>query len=42
LFVLGPERGIELVERLQGVEALIFGTDLAPSRSSGFPQITPP
>jgi len=42
LFVLGPERGLELVEQLPGVEALIFGTDFAPSRSSGFPQITPP
>ena len=39
LFVLGPERGIEVVEGLPGVEALIFGPDLAVHRSSGFPEI---
>ena len=39
LFVLGPERGIETVERLPQVEALIFGPDLVVHRSSGFPEI---
>jgi thiamine biosynthesis lipoprotein len=39
LFVLGPERGIEIVEGLSGVEALFFGPDLAIHRSSGFPEL---
>jgi thiamine biosynthesis lipoprotein len=39
LFVLGPERGIEIVESQPGVEALIFGPDLEIHRSSGFPEI---
>lgn len=39
LFILGPERGIEIVEGLPGVEALIFGPDLAVHRSSGFPEL---
>ena len=39
LFVLGPERGIEVVESQLGVEALIFGPDLEIHRSSGFPEI---
>jgi len=39
LFVLGPERGIEVVEQLPEVEALIFGPDLILHRSSGFPEI---
>ena len=39
LFVLGPERGIEIVEGQPGVEALIFGPDLAIHLSSGFPEV---
>ena len=37
LFVLGPERGIELVEGLAGVEALIIGPEMSVHRSSSFP-----
>jgi thiamine biosynthesis lipoprotein len=37
LFVLGPERGLALVERMEGVEALFFDPALAVVRSSGFP-----
>ncbi len=37
LFVMGPERGLALVETLEGVEALIFGPDGVGHRSSGFP-----
>ena len=39
LFVLGPERGIELVERLEGVEALIVDPGMAVRRASGFPAL---
>jgi len=39
LFVMGPERGLELVERLPGVEALIIGPGMATHRSSGFPPL---
>ena len=42
LFVLGPERGIEVAEALPGVEALIFGPDLEVRRTSGFPETLPP
>lgn len=35
LFVLGPERGLELVERLDGVEALIVAPDLTLTLSAG-------
>jgi thiamine biosynthesis lipoprotein len=41
VFVLGPERGLALVDRLPGVEALILGPDLTPHRSAGFPEMTP-
>ena len=37
LFVLGPEKGIELVESLDDVEALIIGPEMSVHRSSGFP-----
>ena len=37
LFVMGPERGIALVERTPGVEALFFGADLRVQVSGGFP-----
>lgn len=37
LFVLGPDRGLALVERLDGVEALFFDADSAVRTSSGFP-----
>jgi thiamine biosynthesis lipoprotein len=39
LFVLGPERGIELAESLPGVEVLFVLPDLTQRRSSGFPQL---
>jgi thiamine biosynthesis lipoprotein len=39
LFVLGPEKGIELAEGLAGVEALFFSPDLSVRRSSGFPAV---
>lgn len=35
LFVLGPEEGLELVGRLEGVEALIIGTDETLHLSAG-------
>jgi thiamine biosynthesis lipoprotein len=38
LFVIGPQRGLELVEGLPGTEALFFGPGLEISRSSGFPR----
>lgn len=37
LFVLGPARGLALVERLPGVEALFFDADVQARASSGFP-----
>jgi FAD:protein FMN transferase len=42
LFVLGPEDGLALAERLPDVEALIVGPDLVEHRTSGFPQLHPP
>jgi thiamine biosynthesis lipoprotein len=39
MFVLGPERGLALAERMEGVEALFFGPDLTVQSSSGFPQL---
>jgi thiamine biosynthesis lipoprotein len=39
LFVLGPDEGTALVERLDGVEALFFAPGLAVRRSSGFPEV---
>ena len=41
LLVLGPERGMALVERLPGVEALFLVEDREDSRSSGFPKVRP-
>lgn len=38
LFVLGPQSGLELVEKLPSVEALITGSDLMQHASSGFPK----
>ncbi|MEE8412171.1 MAG: FAD:protein FMN transferase [Acidobacteriota bacterium] len=38
LFVLGPQRGLELVEKLSGIEALITDPDLVEHASSGFPK----
>ncbi len=38
LFVLGPQVGLELVEKLPFVEALITGSDLIQHASSGFPE----
>ncbi len=40
LFVLGPERGLQLVEQLPGVEALYLTPELAPRASRGFPSWT--
>ncbi|HEY3310548.1 MAG TPA: FAD:protein FMN transferase [Anaerolineales bacterium] len=37
LMVLGPEAALDFVEKLDGVEALLVGKDLAVWRSSGFP-----
>ena len=39
LFVLGPERGLALVERTEGVEALFFDPELEVVWSSGFPEL---
>lgn len=39
IFVLGPGAGIELAERLPGVEALVVAPDLSVHRSSGFPPL---
>ena len=41
LFVMGPERGIDLAEELPGVEALVIAPDLSVHASSGFPAIEP-
>jgi thiamine biosynthesis lipoprotein len=37
LMVLGPQKGLALVERLSGIEALLIGKDMTPYRSTGFP-----
>lgn len=39
VFVLGPERGIALVESLDGVEALVITTDKLLHPSSGFREL---
>ena len=39
LFVLGPEDGVDLVEGLDGIEALIIGPEMSVHRSSGFPDL---
>ena len=39
LFVMGPDDGILLAERLAGVEALIIGPDLSVHATSGFPPL---
>lgn len=41
LMVLGPERGMKLVESLAQVEALFLVDDREHSRSSGFPPVQP-
>jgi thiamine biosynthesis lipoprotein len=38
LFVLGPERGLQLLSTLRGVEALYFDPDLRVHVSQGFPR----
>jgi thiamine biosynthesis lipoprotein len=38
LFVLGPERGLQLLSTLRGVEALFFDPDLRVHASQGFPR----
>lgn len=42
LFVMGPEKGLELVARLPDVAALIIGPDLRPHASPNFPVRFPP
>ncbi|MBM3789455.1 MAG: FAD:protein FMN transferase [Acidobacteria bacterium] len=42
LFVMGPDKGLALVEKLPGVEALIVGPDLVPRASGGFASLTSP
>ncbi|RMG46619.1 MAG: FAD:protein FMN transferase [Acidobacteria bacterium] len=39
LFVMGPERGLDLVESLPDVEALFVAPDLSVHASSGFPEL---
>jgi len=41
LFVMGPDAGITLAERLPGVEALIIAPDLSLHTTSGFPHLVP-
>ena len=36
-FVLGPEKGMQLIESTEGAEALFLDTELIPYTSSGFP-----
>jgi thiamine biosynthesis lipoprotein len=38
LFVLGPERGLQVLSTLHGVEALYFDPDLRVHASPGFPR----
>jgi thiamine biosynthesis lipoprotein len=40
LFVLGPDDGLELAERLPGVEAMLIGPDLTVRKTAGFPSLT--
>lgn len=42
LFVLGPRRGLELVEELPDTEALFLAPDLSVHVSRGFPELLPP
>ena len=37
-FVLGPDKGMELIESLDGIEAMFVADDLTISYSSGWPQ----
>lgn len=39
LFVMGPERGMRLAERLDGVAALFLDSDLDTTRTRGFPEV---
>lgn len=39
LFVMGPEKGLALAERLPGVEALLIADDLSVHTTSGFPSV---
>ncbi len=38
IFVLGPDEGLELAERLDSIEALIIDSDREITRTSGFPE----
>lgn len=40
LFVMGPQDGVALAERLPGVEALLVAPDLTVHATSGFPHLT--
>ena len=40
-FVLGEDKGMQLIEETDGAEALFLDTDLMPHTSSGFPKLTP-
>jgi len=39
LFVMGPQNGIALAERLPGVEAMLIAADLSVHTTSGFPPV---
>ncbi len=41
LFVMGPAAGVELADRVPGVEALIIAPDLSLHRSAAFPDLEP-
>lgn len=39
-FVMGPDGGLALAEKLPGVEAMLIGPDLTVRKTSGFPPLT--
>ena len=39
-FVMGPAKGLELCEKLEGIESLFIDNHFGISKSSGFPEIT--
>ena len=42
VFVLGPEKGLDLVERMRGVEALLITRNREILQSKGFQRTTNP
>ena len=38
IFALGPEKGMEMIESLDGIEAMFIDEDLNMTYSSGWPQ----